>query len=575
MSSESANASILLIDDSPIILELIGAALEEGGHRVTLASSGSEGLALYDASSFDIVITDLLMPDIDGTSVLIELRERDPDVIVIMLSSYSQIDTVLNAMRMGAFDYVIKDERSEPLLGAVQRAVAHLGLMRENRELMFELRQMNERLEQRVQDRTSQLERANRRLTIERGELERALRALNDTQGQLIHAEKMASIGVLTAGVAHEINNPLAFLLPNFTCLEESCQRLVQGDVRDRARVGEEIQELLGDCREGLHRIRDIVKELSFFSRRSDALERRVELGELVASVFKLLSNQMCHVTMEHDVDDVASLCADPGQLRQVLLNLLINAGHAIPEDRKGLIKVTAREVESRIEIRVADNGVGIPGTDFRKIFDPFYTTKPVGQGTGMGLAISRQLIERMKGEIRVESVCGQGTTMVLELPAWSEGQEPEVDDVVETKPRVLASAVARRAVVLLIDDEQALLNSMRRVLAKRYDVVGFRWGSEALAWLAKNRRPAVVLCDLMMPEMSGIELFERISRSDPELSERFVFITGGTVTREAREFVADCAAPVLKKPFELDEITDTIDAIIEAKAVESTAMTG
>jgi two-component system, cell cycle sensor histidine kinase and response regulator CckA len=342
-------------------------------------------------------------------------------------------------------------------------------------------------------------------------------------------------------------------------------------DVEDQEQTASEIEDLLGDCREGLSRIRDIVKELSFFSRRSDALERRVELSHLVSSVFRLLSSQMCHVALRADVDDAPDLCADPGQLRQVLLNLMINAGHAISEGQRGEVLISTSRVGEQVEIRVRDNGVGIPREVQSKIFDPFFTTKPVGQGTGMGLAISRQLIERMKGALRVESEPGIGTTMIIKLPAWNDDQQPLVEEEEQTGSRLVATAISR-ALILVVDDEQALLNSIRRILSQRYEVVGHRRGAEALAWLEQGRRPDAILCDLMMPEMSGIEFYKEVSRRDPALAERFVFITGGTVTREAQGFVSSCHQPVVGKPFELDHIVETIESIVSGDDLRETA---
>lgn len=563
--SSLESARILLIDDSLISLAVIGDKLEEWGHQVMTADNGRDGLAAFDELAHDLVITDMMMPDMDGVAVLLGLKERSPDVIVVMLSSYSQLDVVLKAMRRGAFDYVIKDERLDSLQGAIQRAMMHQKLQRENHELLRELHQMNEMLETKVSERTLQLEKTNRKLTLERAELERALNALNETQAQLVHAEKMASIGVLTAGVAHEINNPLAFLLPNFACLEDQCQRILSGDIVDHGETKREIDELIHECREGLQRIGDIVKELSFFARRSDSNLRRLNLLGLVESVFKLLSNQLCHVSLSCEIEPDVELCTDPGQMRQVLLNLLINAVHAIPEESGGEVTVTAAIQDGQVALAIRDNGVGIRPEDISRVFDPFFTTKPVGQGTGMGLAITRQLIERMEGKISIESEIGRGTTISITMPRWTGGHDSIVEEL-ETR-RITVLPTAEKSRILILDDEQSLLNSFRRILSQNYEVVGYRRGALALEWLNETGSPDVILCDLIMPEMSGIEFYRSVCEQHADLAERFIFITGGTVTLEAQRFVENCGHPVIKKPFNMLEIVTKVDKITRQNA--------
>lgn len=564
-ASNQESARILLIDDSLISLAVIGDKLEEWGHQVTTADCGHDGLIAFDEQKHDLVISDMMMPDMDGIAVLHELQKCSPNVIVVMLSSYSQLDVVLKAMRLGAFDYVIKDERLDTLQGAIQRAMKQQQLQRENCELLQELHDMNDMLETKVSERTLELERTNRKLTLERAELERALNALNETQSQLVHAEKMASIGVLTAGVAHEINNPLAFLLPNFACLETHCQRLLGDDIEDQVETSREIDELIHECREGLQRIGDIVKELSFFSRRGDSSSRRLNVLRLVESVFKLLSNQVCHVSLRADLEPDVEVCADPGQMRQVFLNLLINAVHAIPENAGGEVTVMATVHGDQVKIAVRDNGVGIKPDDKSRVFDPFFTTKPVGQGTGMGLAITRQLVERMGGEISIESDLGQGTTIFIALPKWSGGLDSIVEEL--QSRRTTIPPAAERSKILILDDEQSLLNSFRRILSQHYEVVGYRRGALALEWLDKTGSPDVILCDLIMPEMSGIEFYESVCEQHADLAERFVFITGGTVTLEAQRFVESCGLPVIKKPFDMMELVSTVDEISRQNA--------
>jgi signal transduction histidine kinase/CheY-like chemotaxis protein len=464
---------------------------------------------------------------------------------------------------MGSFYYVIKKDRLDPLRGAIDRALSHTRLMRENKQLLSELHHMNELLENKVQERTQQLEQANRKLTFERGELERTLDTLNQTQTRLIQAEKMASVGLLTAGVAHEINNPLAFLLPNFTLLEDLCNRLQDGEAKQKQPTIEEMLQLIAECREGLQRIRNIIQELGLFARKGDAVTESIALPRIVESILKLFSSQLRVARISLDLADVPAVAANAGQLRQVIMNLLLNATQAIPDEKKdGLITINAKQYGERVELTVKDNGVGIPAEDLSKVFDPFFTTKDVGQGTGMGLAISRQLVERMSGSIEVESEEGEGTMVLLTLPMWDEEKEKEMEqaEAPAAKQRTIKHKRGEQVSLLVVDDEPVFLASIKRVLAPRYEIACTQSGAATLEWLDQHDAPDVVLCDLIMPEMSGIELYHAIRERFPDVAERVIFITGGAITQEAREFMESEQHRVVEKPLDVKEIVEVIE---------------
>lgn len=300
-----------------------------------------------------------------------------------------------------------------------------------------QLQSLNQSLESRVQKRTEDL-------IIKNQDLESANREIKDTQAKLLQSEKMASVGVLAAGVAHEINNPVGYVLSNIKTLEgyvvtyqvllEQYQLLAAlTDDQARAKkmaeieayaqaqdldfIRDDLEGLLKDSLEGAERVRDIVRGLKDFSHVDQAEDFRPhDMNECIRTTLKMVDNQLkYHCKVITDLADLPSSFCSPGKINQVILNLLVNAGQAIED--KGAIKITSQFDGSHIEIRVTDNGKGIEKSAIEKLFDPFYTTKPVGEGTGLGLAISYGIVKEHQGDILVQSKPGVGTSISLVFP--------------------------------------------------------------------------------------------------------------------------------------------------------------
>lgn len=354
-------------------------------------------------------------------------------------------------------------------------------------------------------------------------------RALMHTE--LAHAERLATVGVLAAGVAHEINNPLTYMLFHLEQLARSSTQPEQ----------QRTTELVLD---GATRIRDIVRDLKTFATVTEEQPHAVNVASVVEKVLALAEPEVRYrARVECDLGPLPPVVADETRLAQVFLNLVINAAHAMdagraPENR---LFIKGRHVQDRVIIDVADTGTGIAPADLKRIFEPFFSTKDGPHGSGLGLSISRNIIERFGGRIEVTSALGQGTRFSVYLVEAEE--ESSKADTPEDRPRVHPT----RLRVLVVDDDEKVLSVCAALLAEHYEVETALGGAEALKALA---RPfSVVVCDLMMPQVTGMEVHDWIRRNRPELEHRIVFLTGGSFTPKSDEFLEETDAPVIEKP--------------------------
>jgi len=248
------------------------------------------------------------------------------------------------------------------------------------------------------------------------------------------------------------------------------------------------------------------------------------------------------------------AIAAGRHELGQVVVNLLVNAAQAIPEGHAGdhEVRVLARAEGDRVVVEVSDTGIGIPEDVRARIFDPFFTTKQVGAGTGLGLAICHGIVTAAGGSISVRSEAGRGTTVRVELPAAGAPAAPEIP------PPPRAARGGRRR-VLVVDDEELVGHAIARVLSSEHDVEVMTSAAEAARRAAAGERWDVVLCDLIMPDTSGMELARLLERSAPDLADRLVFITGGAYTEASRAFLGDGARPYLEKPLDMDRLREMV----------------
>jgi two-component system NtrC family sensor kinase len=409
---DASDRRILIVDDEAAVHKMFAEYLSEL-YECTTAASADEALAYLAVDSYALVLVDVLMPGRNGIELLRELVTKYSDTAVIMVSGVERPQRVLDALRIGAFDYLIKPCEMGVLQMSVERALERRNLRRT--ALKYK----------------ADLERKNVELASSKSELERL-------QAQIIHSEKMASLGQLAAGVAHELNNPAGFIYGNMDILKGYLTGLIKllaaydeitlpPDAARRIaavktessyeKVIGELNSIISDCLEGAERIRDIVQNLRLFSRLDEAEIKKVDLCEGIDSTIRLLSRYYISgdIELHRDYGDLPAVGCYAGQLNQVWMNLLSNAAQSI--GGKGEVFVSTRLEDDWAVVEVRDTGAGIPEDQLQRIFDPFFTTKTVGEGTGLGLSISYGIIERHGGTITVASEVGRGTTFTVKIP--------------------------------------------------------------------------------------------------------------------------------------------------------------
>jgi CheY-like chemotaxis protein len=381
---------------------------------------------------------------------------------------------------------------------------------------------------------------------------------------QRSETERMASLGTLAAGVAHEINNPLCYVLGS---LDLGLKEL--HGLRERLQ-GEELEHVSGavaaldSAREGAERVRNIVRDLMDFSRAGGSAGP-VDIEVILDATLRIAWNEIRHrARLVKRYGAVAPVSGDEARLGQVFLNLLMNAAQAIDGDPSlNEIAVTTRDENGAAVVEISDTGGGIRDHDLDRIFDAFYTTKAPGTGVGLGLAICRGIVTSFGGEISVSTQPGRGTSFKVVLPYAPEDSAAR-GAVVDEAPPESESAPAR---ILIIDDEPLLGQTLLYAFKGRHEVSICTSGRAGLSRLEHDAQFDLVLCDLMMPDVSGAAVFEAVKRDHPELVARFVFMTGGAFTDRARDFLSRHAGAQLEKPFNIADIEKILRQFAAARA--------
>jgi len=417
--AEDHDRRLLIVDDEEPVRNLFATYLGET-YTCETAADAQEALEMLARGPFALVLTDMQMPGLGGIELLRKIVEHYPDTAVIMISGVDRTQRVIDAIRVGASDYLIKPCELDVLAFSIERALERRMLLRNARRYKKDLELRNAELAQ------------------QKGELVRL-------QAQMVQSAKMASLGLLAAGVAHELNNPAGFIYSNVDLLRQYVERLerclfaydemiLPNDDADRiAQIKAEIdydnivndlESIISDCHLGAERIRDVVQNLRLFSRLDESEIQQVDLNESIEATVRLLSRyyKSGRISLWRDYGELPLVTCCAAQLNQVWMNLLVNAAQAIEDD--GTVRIQTISNGKTVSVSVTDSGKGISPENLKKIFDPFFTTKPIGEGTGLGLSISHGIVEKHRGTIAVDNIPGEGTTFTITLPVDIEETE-------------------------------------------------------------------------------------------------------------------------------------------------------
>jgi two-component system cell cycle sensor histidine kinase/response regulator CckA len=612
----SRRLRVLLIEDSPDDAMLIQLELKRGGYPLDARRVQSEAElreALADGQ-WDLVVSDFTMPGFDALGALRVVQQVGLDVPFLVVSGTIGEETAVGVLKAGAHDFVLKD-RLARFLPAVERELREAVVRAQRRATEAALRdseQTHRRIVETAQEGIWQLDLegrttfANQRMaqmlgstpeqlmgravsefavelpldqppgqTVEielrrvdagrfwgsvsvsavveerRGRIGTLVMVADVTQrrqmqSQLLTSDRLASIGLLAAGVAHEINNPLSAVMGNLYLAAEA------------AADDDPSRSLLRDALEAADRVRQIAQDLKLFARAEEEERLPVDVNDAIASALRLAQTEVRHrAQVECDLQPVPRVLATEARLGQVLLNLIVNAAQAIaqPDPSRHRICVSTRKGEmGSVIIEVSDTGVGMRPEVLAHLFVPFFTTKPRGVGTGLGLSICQRIVTSLGGKISASSTPGAGSTFRVELPATS--LVPWAPSSAPARP-----VPYRKFRVLIIDDEPLIGAVLERIL-QEHEVVVTRSAAEAIEQLDSDVEFDAILCELMMPQKTGMELYEHVARRSPRRARRFVFTTAGAYTQQARAFLDQVGARCLNKPFDAGEIRAVVASL-------------
>jgi signal transduction histidine kinase len=492
----------LIVEDSEQDAELLIAHLRKAFEiKFAQVDNAKAMRAALELQRWDIILSDYSMPQFDAPRALEVLHATGKDIPFIILSGTVREDVAVAVMRAGAQDYFIKGDMGPRLIAAIERELHEAQVRAENQRM----------------------------------------------KEQLMVSDCMASMGTLAAGVAHEINNPLASAMANVNLAAITVNSLLDRDHPAHELL--EVKEELQDAREAVERIRNIIRDLKIFSRPQVSTDQApIDVQKVMESTLRMAWNEIKHrARLVKGYGATPLVDANESRLGQVFLNLIINAAQAIPEGQWETNRIsikTGTDDTGGALIEISDSGSGIPAEALTHIFQPFFTTKPVGVGTGLGLSICHRLVTDIGGSINVDSEVGKGTRFQVRLPR---AQAPKMKRKL-TPPLGVA---IRQGKVLVVDDEPSIGKAVGRIFADEHKVVALQSAEQAISLIKAGERFDVILCDLLMPQMTGMDFHDVLLQLDPNQAASIIYLTGGAFTDRARAFLAEIPNQRIEKPFD------------------------
>jgi signal transduction histidine kinase len=522
--------NILVVDDELSVREALRIILKDN-YEVVLKDCAEAGLEYLKLNEVDLVFLDILMPGMSGLEALkiIKARPQPPEVVVV--TATRTVKNAVEAMKYGAFEYVTKPFDVEEIKLIAERGIENHHLVLECSSLKQQMEREKERfykeLEAKVRERTAELEEANRKL--------------RETHEQLVRSEKLASLGELVAGVAHELNNKLLPVLAYAQLLKE--QPFPDGVLR-----------YVDTIERSASAAASVVSSLLNFSRPSSATRNPVDLNQTMRETLALLDYRIkagtVRVTVELE-ERIPLTMADEKQIAQVFLNIINNAFQAM-EPHGGELIIRSSRKGNDILFSITDTGCGIPEEHLLKIFDPFFSTKGSG-GTGLGLSVSHGLIRAHNGEISVKSTMGKGTTFTIRLPITKISEQAAAKEEPARYP-----AGKRKHRLLVAEDDPDCMLAIMDILKQEHEVTAVKNGQEAMSNLTKEDFDLLII-DCRMPGLSGVELYRWVLQNKSELQKRVVFMTGDMFVPEIKSFLEKTGCQYITKPFIMEDFKRAI----------------
>ena len=369
-------------------------------------------------------------------------------------------------------------------------------------------------------------------------------------QRQVTHADRMAVLGRLAASIAHEINNPLAYVMDSIRMATERLARLVPGASSEQ--VLGQVRSALADAAEGAERVRMIARDLRSFSHPDEDTRAHVRIDHSVQAAARLVAKRTAtRARVQLDLACGGFVHADENRLVQVFANLILNAADALSASPAGqhIIRITSREHSGWAIVEIADSGPGIPESMRSLVFEPFFTTKPVGEGSGLGLHVTRTLVEALGGTIDIGTAAEGGALFSVRIPL----SRPSTTELAEPPARVQPAAPPpTRPRVLVVDDEPTLARVFQAILEPDCEVDVALSGRQALALLLEGKRYDFIFCDLMMSDLGGAQLHAELKARAPGLERELIFMTGGVYDPQVAAFLESVDNRCVDKPFDI-----------------------